>query len=90
MKSTALALSLALAMPAFAGSALATDDRMPTSAELAKITASLQAAGYTSWEEIEFDDGRWEVDDAIAADGKEYDLKLDPQNFEIVSTRLDD
>jgi hypothetical protein len=77
-------------MPAFAGNALASDDRVPTADELARITASLKAAGYTSWEEIEFDDGRWEVDDAIGADGREYDLKLDPATFEIVSTRLDD
>lgn len=90
MKKTLAALSFALFVSGFGSSALATDDRLPTPEELANITASLQAAGYTSWEEIEFDDGRWEVDDAIAADGQEYDLKLDPQTFEIVSTRLDD
>ena len=76
---TALAVLLAApAMPALA------DDRPPTAEERAKIEEVLRAEGFTAWEEIEFDDdGHWEVDDAVAADGREYDLKLDTE-FRIV------
>lgn len=87
----ALALALAgygltgLAQPAFA------DDRPPTADERAAIEASLKAAGYVSWEEIEFDDGLWEVDDARKAGaGQEWDVKLDPASYAIVSERQDD
>ena len=53
-------------------------DRPPTPEERTAIEAVLKGAGYTSWEEIELDDdGHWEVDDAVGANGKDYDLKLD-------------
>jgi hypothetical protein len=53
-------------------------DRAPTADELARLEEVLHAAGYRSWEEIEWDDdGHWEVDDAVDADGREWDLKLD-------------
>lgn len=64
------------------------DDRPPTDEERAQIESVLQAEGYTSWEEIEFDDGVWEVDDAVGADGARYDLRLDT-NFAIISVRPD-
>lgn len=63
--------------PAFA-------DRKPTAAELDAIERVLRAEGYTSWEEIEFDDGLWEVDDARRADGTEVELKLAPETYAIV------
>jgi hypothetical protein len=50
----------------------------------ARITEALSAAGYRSFEEVEFDDGVWEVDDAVGSDGQEYDLKLDPDTLEII------
>jgi uncharacterized membrane protein YkoI len=80
----ALPASLIVAAPAFA------EDRPPTPSERAAIEKILKSAGYTSWEEIEFDDGRWEVDDARTANGREYDLKLDPKTLKIVSRRADD
>jgi hypothetical protein len=53
-------------------------DREPTPEERAAIEGVLFAEGFTAWDEIEFDnDGYWEIDDAIAADGQSYDLKLD-------------
>jgi len=52
-------------------------DRAPTPEERAEIESVLRAEGFTAWEEIEFDDGVWEVDDAVGPDGHEYDLKLD-------------
>ncbi len=77
--SLAFAAFLALA-PAIA---LADDDRAPNPDERARIEQVLRAEGYTRWDEIELDDGVWEVDDAIAADGREHDLKLD-RNFRII------
>lgn len=65
-------------------SALADDDRYPTSEELAQIEQTLRADGFVRWEEVEFDDGMWEVDDARDGQNVEWDLKLDPQSYEIV------
>jgi hypothetical protein len=73
------------------GVAHADDDRFPTAAELTRIEATLKAAGFTSWEEVEFDDGLWEVDDARKGDSRqEFDLKIDPESFRIASERRDD
>ena len=83
---------LALAFPAtllIAGQAAAAD-RPPTPTEREAIETILKDAGFASWEEIEFDDGKWEVDDARTADGREYDLKLDPKTLKVVSRRADD
>lgn len=58
-------------------------DRNPTAQEWAEVVTALRDAGYTTWSEIEFDDGQWEVDEARAADGKRYELKLD-RSYKIV------
>ncbi|MEO4041933.1 PepSY domain-containing protein [Hoeflea sp. CAU 1731] len=67
-------------------------DRPPNTEERKAIEDVLTTAGYTSWEEIEFDDDDddrvWEVDDAIGPDGKEYDLKLDT-DYKIIKKELD-
>ena len=70
-------------------------DRAPTAEERSAIEAALRAEGYTSWEEIEFDDDDddaddqvWEVDDARGPDGLEYDLKLD-RNYRIIKRERD-
>lgn len=76
----AVAGLLALASPAAAD-----DDRAPTAEELAAIDAVLRDASYVSWDEIELDDGVWEVDDARKADGTEHDLDLDPSSLAIVA-----
>ncbi len=71
------------AAPAFA------DDRPPAPDERVRIEAALRAEGYTSWGSIELDDNRaWEVDDAIDAEGKEWDLELDTQS--LVISKKDD
>jgi Peptidase propeptide and YPEB domain len=59
-------------------------DRAPTPEERARIEQALRSLGFQSWEEIELDDGLWEVDDAKHTDGKEYDLKLDPATLRVV------
>ena len=64
-------------------------DRPATAEERAKIEAALRAAGYTSWGEIELDDGKWEVDDAIAKDGRKYEVDLN-RSYKIIKRERDD
>ena len=61
-------------------------DRGPSKEEAAAIAAKLTAAGFKSWNKIEFDeDGPiWKVDDARTIEGKTYDLQLDPTHYGIV------
>jgi uncharacterized membrane protein YkoI len=77
-------LTLAAAAALIASPALA--DRAPTPEERAAIEAKLRAEGFTRWESIELEDDEsvWEVDDAVAADGREYDLDLEPGTLEIL------
>jgi hypothetical protein len=82
-----LAASVAVAAVLVASPAQA--DREPTPEERTRIEAALRAAGFLRWEEIELDDGLWEVDDAIDASGKEWDLKLDPTSMAIVERTED-
>jgi hypothetical protein len=64
-------------------------DDEPGPDDLARITEALKRAGFHSFEGVEFDDGVWEVDDAVGGDGREYDLELDPQTLEIVRREAD-
>ena len=64
-------------------------DRSPTMAERAAIERVLRANHFVGWEEIELDDGNWEVDDARVADGKAYDVKLAPKTLRIVRRVLE-
>ena len=57
--------------------AAALSHRKRASLHGARIESVLQAEGFTRWDDIEWDDDHWEVDDAIGADGREYDLELD-------------
>lgn len=81
----ALFLAAMLATPAAAD-----DDRPPTPEERTAIEAKLRAEGFVRWDDIELDNGLWEVDDAISSDGREFDLKLNPETLEIVQRELDD
>lgn len=51
------------------------------------VKHALHQLGFVSWDEIEFDDGLWEVDDAIRADGSRWDLKLDPKTLDVVKRK---
>lgn len=77
-------LTIFLASAALALAAPADDDRPPTPQERAAIEAKLRAEGFVRWDDIELDDGLWEIDDARRADGREYDLKLRPGSLEVV------
>lgn len=67
--------------------AIAHADRAPTADERAKIEQVLRGQGFTTWKKIEFDDARvWELDDAVAADGKKYELD---QSLAIIKREAD-
>ncbi len=62
----------------------------PSADELGKIEGALKAEGFTTWGKIELDDdGYWEVDDAIGADGKRYDVDLAKSDFKILKKKID-
>jgi hypothetical protein len=84
----AFILSFAAAGLLLGGATRALADRAPTAEEQAAIEMALRAEGFTAWEEIEFDDEAWEVDDAVAADGTKYDLKLD-RDYRILDREKD-
>ncbi|KQT53545.1 hypothetical protein ASG52_05365 [Methylobacterium sp. Leaf456] len=71
-----------LSGPAFA------DEKLPSDQQ-AKVEDILKKEGFTKWDEIELDDGMIEVDDAIDANGKQFDLKLDPKTLEIVKRKAE-
>jgi len=87
MKFRSLFVVATLAM--LASPALA--DRAPTQEERTAIEAKLKAEGFTKWESIELEDDEsvWEVDDALASDGREYDLELRFGTLEIVDRDAD-
>jgi hypothetical protein len=82
-------LGLVLAVGVLApGTVLA--DRPPSPEEQSSIETMLRNEGFTRWGKIELDDDVWEVDDAYAADGRKYDLKLEPDTLEIIAREADD
>ncbi|MBU2532291.1 MAG: PepSY domain-containing protein, partial [Alphaproteobacteria bacterium] len=77
-------LSLAMLAPTIAMA----DDRPPTAEERTAIETKLTELGFTKWEEIELDDGKWEIDDALHNDGKKYDVDLAPQSLNLLKKEL--
>lgn len=74
---------LALALVAGFTAAAHADQKLPPDQQ-AKVEAMLKQEGFTKWKEIELDDSMIEVDDAVDANGKQFDLKLDPKSLAIV------
>lgn len=72
----------------FAGAAFA-DGRPPTAEETTAVTAALTKAGFSKWGKVEFEDGKWEVDDAIGADGKKYDVDLSATDMSVIKQKID-
>ena len=79
-----LALTLVTGLTATARA----DEKLPPDQQ-AKVEDILKKEGFTKWKEIELDDGMIEVDDAIDANGKQFDLKLDPKTLEIVKRKAE-
>jgi hypothetical protein len=76
-----LLMRLIISIAILAVSALpALADREVTTDERAKLVAAVQAEGCSGGKfEMDEDDQQFEVDDAVCADGKKYDLKFDMQ-----------
>ena len=88
MRSTGIALAALLA--GLAGASAFADGRAPTAEEATAIENSLKAAGFTAWSKVERDDdGHWDVDDAVGADGKRYDVDLAATDLTVVKKELD-
>ncbi len=64
------------------------DEKLPPDQQ-AKVEDILKKEGFAKWDEIELDDGMIEVDDAVDANGKQFDLKLDPKTLEIVKRKAE-
>jgi hypothetical protein len=45
--------------------------------------------GFARWDDIELEDGVWEIDDARSADGKKYELRLHPETSEVIEREED-
>jgi hypothetical protein len=67
------------------GTAIA--DRPVTQEESERLQAALKEQG-CSGQKMEFDDGKFEVDDATCADGKTYDLEFD-SSFRLIKKKLE-
>ena len=81
---------LLLAAPLLLAPLTGAEARDPTPEMRTRIEAALREQGYTAWDDIDVErDGRIEVDDARGTDGKEYDLKLDPQTLRVVEREED-
>ncbi len=63
-------------------------DRPVTDEERAKLVELLKAEG-CSGGEMEFDDGKFEVDDARCANGEEWDFEFS-RDFELIKKEKDD
>lgn len=87
IRTAAVAVAVALmgASAAIANPAM----QAPTAAEKASIEASLKDSGFSSWQSVAPDASGWKVDNAMAADGKAYDLTLDKTSFAVVSRQPD-
>ncbi|MBX3638475.1 MAG: PepSY domain-containing protein [Rubrivivax sp.] len=78
-----LMMGAAMPLAAMAGG------RPPANARLlSAIVLELERQGYGPIVEIEFDDGRWEVE--AYKDGRKRKLKVDPVDGRILSDRPDD
>ncbi len=62
--------------------------RTVTDEERTRLVAALTAQG-CSGGKMEFDDGKFEVDDAVCADGKKYDLDFDT-SFLLIRKKIED
>ena len=78
-----------VAVTIFSAGAAMADGRPPTAAEATAVGDALTKAGFTKWGKIEFDDGKWEIDDVIGADGKKWDVDLSASDFSIIKKEID-
>ena len=82
-----LGLTTAILAALAAQSGMAGRDLTPE--ERPRVEAALRGLGFERWDEIEFEDGVWEIDDARTPDGKTYELKLRAETFDVVERKED-
>ena len=63
--------------------------RDPTPEERARVETVLWGMGFARWDDIELEDGVWEIDDARSVDGKKYELRLHPETSEVIEREED-
>lgn len=63
-------------------------DDAASSLSPADIEAAVIAEGYTRVHDIKFDDGTWKAE-AYRSDGREVDIRLDPEDASIILVELD-
>jgi hypothetical protein len=56
--------------------------------ERRRVTVLLGDSGYSDWDDLDWDDGAWVIEDARAADGERYDLRVDPRSHDVVRVVL--
>jgi hypothetical protein len=78
-----------LAATCFAAGLAMADGRAPTAEETTAVSAALTKAGFSKWGKIEFDDGKWEIDNAVGTDGKMYDVDLSATDFSVIKKEID-
>ncbi len=83
-----IAAALVVATAFATGSAMA-DGRAPTSEEATAVGQALSKAGFSTWGKVEFDDGKWEIDNAVGADGKKYDVDLSANDLTVIKREID-
>ncbi|WP_347265041.1 PepSY domain-containing protein [Nitrobacter sp.] len=76
-----------LAMPILTSTALQAG-RAVTEEERSKLVEALQAQGCTGGK-MEFDNGKFEIDEAECPDSKRYDFDFDT-SFRLISKKLED
>ncbi len=64
------------------------DPRSTPALSATDIRSRLESQGYTGIRDVEYDDGRWEVE-AVNAAGQQVDLKLDPRDGRILREKVD-
>lgn len=79
-----IAMVAAAALSLIAAPARADHDRPPTDEERTRIEQALEKMGYKSHGEIEIENRRVEVDDALDANGQRWDLELDAKTLQLI------
>lgn len=78
-------VSLGASVPASAG-----HEREEALQHQGAVVEFLHGKGFVKWDEVEWRQGLWKVENATRADGRRYDLELEANTLEIVYLNLKD
>lgn len=86
-----LTVAFLLALSGFAASLPArAEGRAPTAQERVAIVHALEQHGFSTWGEVEFEHGKWEVEHARHGDGFIYEVHLAPGDFALLGKKRED